>query len=84
MVEKNCISGDKNFKMADTKVRQLCPKIGMHLGVAYNKGCHAFNLGLRGGYHRGLDPEYEGYETAETTNLSGFELTPMFGYSLNF
>ncbi len=84
MVEKNCISGDKNFKMADTKVRQLCPKIGMHLGVAYNKGCHAFNLGVRGGYHRGFDPEYEGYETAETNHLSGFELTPMLGYSLNF
>ena len=84
MVEKNCISGDKNFKMADTKVRQLCPKVGAHLGVTYNKGCHAFNLGLRGGYHRGFDPEYEGYETAETTNLSGFELTPMLGYSLNF
>lgn len=84
MVEKNCISGDKNFKMADTKVRQLCPKVGAHLGVTYNKGCHSFNFGLRGGYHKGFDPEYEGYETAETSNLSGFELTPMLGYSLNF
>ena len=84
MVEKNCQSADKDFKMADTKVRQLCPKVGAHLGVTYNKGCHSFNFGLRGGYHKGFEPEYEGYETAETTNLSGFELTPMLGYSLNF
>ena len=84
MVDKNCISEDKDFKMADTKVRQLCPKIGVHLGIAYQTKCSTFTLGLRGAFHKGLDTEYEGYETAETTNLSGFELTPMFGYSLNF
>lgn len=84
MVDKNCISENKDFKMADTKVRQLCPKIGVHLGIAYQTKCSTFTLGLRGAFHKGLDTEYEGYETAETTNLSGFELTPMFGYSLNF
>lgn len=84
MVDKNCISEDKDFKMADTKVRQLCPKIGVHLGIAYQTKCSTFTLGLRGAFHKGLDTEYEGYETAETTNLSGFELTPMLGYSLNF
>lgn len=84
MVDKNCISADKDFKMADTKVRQLCPKVGVHLGIAYQTKCSTFTLGLRGAFHKGLDTEYEGYETAETSNLSGFELTPMLGYSLNF
>ncbi len=84
MVDKNCQSADKDFKMADTKVRQLCPKIGVHLGIAYQNKCSTFTLGLRGAFHKGLDTEYEGYETAETSNLSGFELTPMLGYSLNF
>lgn len=84
MVAKECYSDNQEFIMTKTDVRQLCIKGGLHLGCAYRFACSTINLGLRGGYHHGLDTEYEGYHTAESSNLSGFELTPLLGYSLNF
>lgn len=84
VVKKSCQSENQQFEMQDTSVRQLCAKLGAQFGFSCNIGCSTVSLSLRGGYHKGLETEYEGYEFTDDSELSGFELTPFVGYTLNF
>ncbi|MBP5352225.1 MAG: hypothetical protein J6Y91_00470 [Alphaproteobacteria bacterium] len=84
MVGKKLQSEDNVFNMTNNRIRQLCLKGGVNLGVAYRFGCSTLSASLRCGYHHGFDPETEGFKTIENSNLRGVDLTPTLNYTINF
>lgn len=84
MVGKELKTEDDIFIMSNANIRKLCIKGGTNLGVGFRFGCSTINASMRIGYHYGLTPQYDGYSTITESDMKGWELTPMLGYTINF
>lgn len=84
MVGKKLKTEDNLFELSCSNIRQICLKGGVNLGAGFRFRSNTLTASMRIGYHGGFAPEYSGYKTMEDTNLSGWDVTPMINYTINF